>query len=132
MLGLPDGVAACLFDMDGVVTQTAWCTRRRGRKCSTSSSAPVPRALEPSLSRLIRTPTTAPTSTASPDWTEPGPSCSPGASTCPRHAERPARLATVYGLSNRKNDLVLVKLAQDGVQVYQGTISYIHAVRDKE
>src|ERR1035438_9153604 len=23
MLGLPDGVAACLFDMDGVVTQTA-------------------------------------------------------------------------------------------------------------
>ena len=23
MLGLPDGVSACLFDMDGVVTQTA-------------------------------------------------------------------------------------------------------------
>jgi beta-phosphoglucomutase-like phosphatase (HAD superfamily) len=23
MLGLPDGVTACLFDMDGVVTQTA-------------------------------------------------------------------------------------------------------------
>ena len=23
MFGLPDGVTACLFDMDGVVTQTA-------------------------------------------------------------------------------------------------------------
>ena len=23
MLGLPDGITACLFDMDGVITQTA-------------------------------------------------------------------------------------------------------------
>ena len=27
MFGLPDGVSACLFDMDGVVTQTAGVDR---------------------------------------------------------------------------------------------------------
>jgi HAD superfamily hydrolase (TIGR01509 family) len=43
----------------------------------------------------------------------------------------PPGTPTVYGLSNRKNDLVLAKLAQGAVQVYQGTITYIHAVRDK-
>jgi beta-phosphoglucomutase family hydrolase len=43
----------------------------------------------------------------------------------------PPGTPTIYGLSNRKNDLVLAKLAAGGVQVYEGSISYIHAVRDK-
>src|SRR5207248_9570285 len=37
----------------------------------------------------------------------------------------------VYGLSNRKNELVLAKLAQGDVQVYEGTVTYIRSVRDK-
>jgi beta-phosphoglucomutase family hydrolase len=37
---------------------------------------------------------------------------------------------TLHGLSNRKNDLVLVKIKENGVQVYDGTITYIKAVRD--
>jgi HAD superfamily hydrolase (TIGR01509 family) len=36
---------------------------------------------------------------------------------------------TIYGLSNQKNNLVLKKLAAGGVQVYDGSIKYIHAVR---
>ncbi len=43
----------------------------------------------------------------------------------------PPGTPTIYGLSNRKNDLVLAKLAAGGVQVYQGSIAYIHAVREK-
>jgi beta-phosphoglucomutase family hydrolase len=43
----------------------------------------------------------------------------------------PPGTLTIYGLSNRKNDLVLAKLAAGGVQVYEGTITYIHAVRGK-
>jgi beta-phosphoglucomutase family hydrolase len=43
----------------------------------------------------------------------------------------PPGTPTVNGLSNRKNDLVLAKLAKDGVPVYEGTITYIHAVREK-
>src|SRR4029077_19154570 len=43
----------------------------------------------------------------------------------------PPGTPTINGLSNRKNDLVLVKLEENGVQVYDGTITFIKAVRDK-
>ncbi len=43
----------------------------------------------------------------------------------------PPGTPTLYGLSNRKNDLVLAKIAAGGVQVYDGTITYIRAVKDK-
>jgi beta-phosphoglucomutase family hydrolase len=36
---------------------------------------------------------------------------------------------TIYGLSNEKNNLVVEKIRTDGVQVYDGTIRYIKAVR---
>jgi HAD superfamily hydrolase (TIGR01509 family) len=35
----------------------------------------------------------------------------------------------VWGLSNRKNELVLKVLARDGVEVYDGSIRYITAAR---
>ena len=41
----------------------------------------------------------------------------------------PPGTQTIYGLSNRKNELVLQKLDTDGVQVYDGSITYIKAVR---
>ena len=41
----------------------------------------------------------------------------------------PPGKATINGLSNRKNDLVLVKLEENGVQVYDDTITFIKAVR---
>jgi beta-phosphoglucomutase family hydrolase len=43
----------------------------------------------------------------------------------------PPGTPTLHGLSNRKNDLVLVKLEENGVQVYDGTITFIKAVRGK-
>jgi len=43
----------------------------------------------------------------------------------------PPGTPTLYGLSNRKNDLVLAKIAAGGVQVYQGTITYIRTVKDQ-
>jgi HAD superfamily hydrolase (TIGR01509 family) len=36
---------------------------------------------------------------------------------------------TLYGISNKKNDALLAKLASDGVQVYDGSVRYLHAVR---
>src|SRR5207248_4810281 len=41
----------------------------------------------------------------------------------------PPAAATVHGLGNRKNELVLAKLA-DGVEVYPGSVSYVEALRD--
>ncbi|MBV9599883.1 MAG: HAD-IA family hydrolase, partial [Chloroflexi bacterium] len=42
----------------------------------------------------------------------------------------PPDAETVNGLSNRKNQILLDKLAQDGVQVYPGSVRYLQAVRD--
>jgi beta-phosphoglucomutase family hydrolase len=130
MLGLPDGVSACLFDMDGVVTRTAvvhaaaWKEMFDGflRDWSSKTGTEfVPfdpgRDYEeyvdgkPRLdgirsfleSRSISLP-------------EGSPSDAPGAH-------------TVYGLGNRKNELLLEVLKRDGVEVYDGSRRYITAAR---
>ncbi len=132
MFGLPDEVTACLFDMDGVVTQTAvvhaaaWkemfdeFLRERAKSTGTEFVPFDPRAEydayvdgKPRLdgtrsflqSRGINLPEGTP--------------------------DDPPGTPTVYGLSNRKNDLVLAKIAAGGVQVYEGTITYIRSVKDK-
>jgi beta-phosphoglucomutase family hydrolase len=132
MLGLPDGVTACLFDMDGVVTQTAvvhaaaWKEMfddflREHAKAAGTPFVPFDPVADydayvdgkPRLdgtrsfleSRGIKLPEGTP--------------------------DDPPGTATIYGLSNRKNDLVLAKLAAGGVQVYQGSITYIRSVKEK-
>jgi beta-phosphoglucomutase family hydrolase len=40
----------------------------------------------------------------------------------------PPGTQTVYGLSNRKNDLVLEKMKQDGVEVFDDAVRYVKAV----
>jgi beta-phosphoglucomutase family hydrolase len=132
MLGLPDGVAACLFDMDGVVTQTAvihaaaWkemfddFLRERAKSSGTEFVPFDPHAdydaYVDGKPRLDGTRSFL--ESRGIDLPEGSPDDPPGT-------------PTVNGLSNRKNDLVLAKLAKDGVPVYDGTITYIHAVRDK-
>jgi beta-phosphoglucomutase family hydrolase len=125
MLGLPDGVTACLFDMDGVVTKTAvvhaaaWKQMFDEFLATQPGQAPFDSVKEydeyvdgkPRLegtksfleSRHIDLPTG-------------DPSDKPGAH-------------TLYGLSNRKNELVLEVLKRDGVEVYPGSRRYIDAVR---
>jgi beta-phosphoglucomutase family hydrolase len=125
MLGLPDGVTACLFDMDGVVTKTAVVHAAAWKQMfdeflrSQPGQAPFDSVKDydsyvdgkPRLegtesfleSRHINLPTGEPDD-------------KPGAH-------------TVYGLSNRKNELVLEVLKRDGVEVYPGSRRYIDAVR---
>jgi beta-phosphoglucomutase family hydrolase len=125
MLGLPDGVTACLFDMDGVVTKTAVVHAAAWKQMfdeflrSQPGQAPFDSVKEyddyvdgkPRLegtesfleSRHINLPAG-------------DPSDKPGAH-------------TVWGLSNRKNELVLEVLKRDGVEVYPGSRRYIDAVR---
>jgi beta-phosphoglucomutase family hydrolase len=126
MLGLPDGVTACLFDMDGVVTKTAVVHAAAWKQMfdeflrSQPGQAPFDSVKEydeyvdgkPRLegtesfleSRHINLPTGEPDD-------KPG-------------------THTVYGLSNRKNELVLEVLKRDGVEVYPGSRRYIDAVRE--
>jgi beta-phosphoglucomutase family hydrolase len=132
MFGLPDGVTACLFDMDGVVTQTAvvhaaaWkemfdeflrqYAQSTGTEFVPFDSHAEYDAYVDGKPRLDGT--RAFLASRGIDLPEGTPDDPPGT-------------PTIYGLSNRKNDLVLAKLAAGGVQVYEGSISYIHAVRAK-
>ncbi|MEU6490926.1 beta-phosphoglucomutase family hydrolase [Streptomyces sp. NPDC046984] len=126
-LGLPDGIQACLFDLDGVITKTAvvhaaawkqtfddFLHRRDGDSFRPFDEVADydeyvdgrPRAdgvrtfLE---SRDIHLP-------------EGGPG-------------DPPERETVQGLGNRKNELVLELIGTRGVDAYDGTIRYVEAVR---
>src|SRR5438270_634578 len=130
MLGLPDGVTACLFDLDGVLTQTAkvhaaaWKEMfddlLRARSAATGEPfVPFdevedydeyvdgkPR-YEGVRSFLAARGIVLP---------EGGPSDPPTAE-------------TIHGLGNRKNELVLRLIHERGVQVYDGSVRYVRAVR---
>ncbi len=42
----------------------------------------------------------------------------------------PPSANTISGIGNRKNELVLKLIKQDGVEAYQGSVTYVRAVRD--
>src|ERR1039458_7836783 len=131
MLGLPDGVRACLFDLDRVLTQTAkvhaaaWkemfdgYLRERGARSGEKFVAfdavddydkyvdgkPRYEGVRAFLqARGIELPQGDPS-----DATD---------------AE------TVDGLGNRKNDVVLRMIRDQGVQPYQGSVRYVKAARE--
>lgn len=130
MFGLPAGTLACLFDMDGVVTQTAlvhaaaWkemfddFLRQRadatGGKFVPFDSAHDYDEYVDGKPRLDGTRSFLQSRGIS--LPEGRPDDKPGT-------------ATIQGLSNEKNNLVVQKIRTDGVKVYDGTIRYIKAVR---
>ena len=130
-LGLPSGIRACLFDLDGVLTQTArvhaqaWkemfdAFLRQRSKRSGEPFVPFDAVADYSAyvdgkprydgvrsflaSRGIELPEGDPSDPPSDE--------------------------TVRGLGNRKNELVLALLRRDGVEVYEGSVRYVRAVRD--
>jgi HAD superfamily hydrolase (TIGR01509 family) len=42
----------------------------------------------------------------------------------------PPGAETVHGLGNRKNQILLAKIRSEGVEVYDGSVRYVRAVRD--
>jgi beta-phosphoglucomutase family hydrolase len=129
MLGLPDTVRACLFDMDGVLTRTAsvhaaaWKEMFDGflRAWSVRSDTPF----QPFTSADYA------------DYVDGKPRADGTRSflrsrgiTLPEGGEGDAPGAmTVRGLGDRKNELVLRKLADEGVEVFEGSVAYVRAVR---
>jgi beta-phosphoglucomutase family hydrolase len=126
-LGLPEDIQACLFDLDGVVTKTAvahaaawketfdaFLREREGADFRPFDAGADydeyvdgrPRAdgVRTFLaSRGIELPEGRP--------------------------DDPPQAATVNGVGNRKNLLVLEKIRTEGVEAYDGTLRYIEAVR---
>jgi beta-phosphoglucomutase family hydrolase len=130
VLGLPDKIAACLFDMDGVVTRTAvvhdaaWkqmfddFLRKRAERTGEKFVPfdPVHDYDEYVDGKPRLEGTRAFLQSRSISLPEGSP-------------DDPAGAETIWGLSNRKNELVLEVLARDGVEVYDGSFRYITAAR---
>jgi beta-phosphoglucomutase family hydrolase len=128
VLGLPDNIRGCLFDLDGVLTQTAtvhdaaWqemfddFLRKRSEATGEKyvpfdpvrdyddyvDGKPREEGTESFLaSRGIHLPTGG--------------------------ADDPPGTPTIYGLSNAKNQILVRKLRTDGVQAYPGSVRYVQA-----
>ncbi len=131
MLGLPDGIRGCLFDMDGVLTKTAqvhdaaWQEMFDGYLCERSrrSGAPfVPfdrvKDYEEFVDGKPRADGTRSfLASRGIELPEGGPDDPPGAE-------------TVEGLSRRKNEILLRRIREDGVEAYPGSVRYVRAARD--
>ncbi len=130
MLGLPEGIRACLFDVDGVLTETAIVHRAAWRRTFDAFLQQYP-ALTPEQS----TPFTDADYNAHVDGkprkdgvrdflASRGITLPEGAAADGPHA------ATVEGVASRKNDMVLAELAEHGVTAYEGSLRYLAAARD--
>ena len=131
MLGLPEAVTACLFDMDGVITQTAkvhdaaWKEMFDAflRDWSAAHNEPfVPfdpvRDYDEYVDGKPRLEGTA-------SFLE-----SRGIKLPEGEESDPPGKQTIWGLGNKKNELILKVIARDGVQAYEGSVRYVKAVRE--
>jgi beta-phosphoglucomutase family hydrolase len=131
MLGLPDGTRACLFDLDGVLTDTAsvhaaawkqmfddYLRARAQRDGTPFEPFDVKADYGPYVDGKPRLAGTAAfLRSRGIELPEGGPGDPPGAE-------------TIYALATKKNDLVQEKITTVGVTVYPGSVRYLHAVKD--
>ena len=131
MLGLPDTTRACLFDLDGVLTDTAsvhaaawkqmfdeYLRARAQRTGEPFEPFDVKKDYGPYVDGKPRL-----------DGTR-GFLSSRGIMLPDGEATDGPDAETVNGLARKKNDLVNEKIRTVGVDVYPGSVRYLHAVRD--
>ena len=131
MLGLPDGTHACLFDLDGVLTKTAvvhnaaWkemfdaYLRERSRRTGEPFVPFDPgRDYDEYVDGKPRADGTrsflASRGIELPEGSE----------------DDPPSAETIHGLGTRKNEIVLRRIREDGVEAYESSVRYVRAARD--
>jgi beta-phosphoglucomutase family hydrolase len=131
VLGLPDSVRACLFDLDGVLTRTATIHAAAWKKMfddylekrAQRSGEPF-RAFD-EVSDYDRYVDGKPRYDGVRSFLEArGIDLPQGSPNDPPDAE------TIDGLGNRKNELVLAMIRERGVEPYEGSVRYVRAARD--
>jgi beta-phosphoglucomutase family hydrolase len=129
VLGLPGSVRACLFDLDGVITQTAVLHAAAWKEMFDEYlRVRAERAGEPFVPFEASDYEMYVDGKRRADGTRSFlasrgiqlPEGSPG---------DPPDAETVHGLGNRKNLIVQRRMHEDGVLVYPGSVEYLHRVR---
>lgn len=127
-VGLPEGVRACLFDMDGVLTRTA---RTHAAAWEEAFDAILQqRAAQTGTAFVPFDPVEDYDSYVDGRTRDDGTRsflASRGIHLPEGTPDDPPGTATVHGVSNRKNQLLLERLHRDGVEVYEGSVRYLHA-----
>jgi beta-phosphoglucomutase family hydrolase len=131
VLGLPDATRACLFDLDGVLTKTAvvhnaaWkemfdaYLRERSRRTGEPFVPFDPgRDYDEYVDGKPRADGTRSFLTSR------GIELPEGSDDDPPSAE------TIHGLGTRKNEIVLRRIREDGVEAYESSVRYVRAARD--
>jgi beta-phosphoglucomutase family hydrolase len=131
MLGLPDSTRACLFDLDGVLTDTASVHAAAWKQMFDEFlRARAQRTGEPFRPFDVKA-DYGPYVDGRPrlDGTR-GFLSSRGITLPDGDASDGPDAETINGLATKKNDLVNEKIHTVGVDVYPGSVRYLHAVRD--
>jgi beta-phosphoglucomutase family hydrolase len=117
MLGLPDATRACLFDLDGVLTQTA------------KVHAAAWKQMFDEYLHTRDEPFREFTQDDYEDYVD-GKPREDGVRSFLKSRGIEVDEATVTELADRKNDLVQRLIHDRGVEVYEGSVRYVEAVRD--
>ncbi len=131
MLGLPDAIRGCLFDMDGVLTQTATVHAAAWqemfddflRKRAQATGEPfVPFDPVRDYDEYVDG---KPREEGTESFLG-----SRGIHLSAGSADDPPGTPTIDGLGNAKNEILRQKLRTDGVLAYPGSVRYVRAARD--
>jgi beta-phosphoglucomutase family hydrolase len=125
VLGLPDAITACLFDLDGVLTKTAEVHARAWKESFDvflKGRGEQPFDLVRDYDEYVDG---KPRLDGVRDFLT-----SRGIELPEGSADDPPDAQTIQGLANAKNELVLRLIHDDGVEAYEGSVRYLHAARD--
>jgi len=131
MLGLPNTVTACLFDLDGVLTNTAavhdkaWTEMFDAFLRERSERTREPFVPFDPHADYITYVDGKPRPDGVRDFL-----ASRGITLPEGSPDDPPEAETVHGLGNRKNVALLRVIAEDGVEVFEGSRRYLQAARD--
>lgn len=130
MLGLPDSIRACLFDLDGVLTQTA---KLHAAAWKEMFDAFLRDRSQPSAGPIVPFDLVADYD----EYVDGKPRydgvrsflASRGIELPEGTPDDPPDAETICGLGNRKNDLVQALIRKQGVEPYEGSVRYVRAAR---
>jgi beta-phosphoglucomutase family hydrolase len=130
-LGLPDGIKACLFDLDGVLTQTAKVHAKAWKqmfddylrqRAASNGEEFRPFDIRDDYDRYVDG---KPRGDGVRSFLE-----SRGIDLPEGSPDDPPEAETIAGLGNRKNEIVLRLIDEQGVEPYDGSVRYVRAVID--